>query len=188
MSLFLWKSGKMRFVEAGPRSQAFISLHAWQRQFISCNFASMGKKKRGINLSMLFTEIYGSLGMLMWLALATTCLEVTLVSVYLKIKPLHFLQHWYSICFCTMVIFGRIVCHISGGFPRPLLIAFTLNIFLCVCPDTEARRLLWSSALCPGLECLSLSLADYSLAQIYLMHPHRELLKSIFGVRRLPKL
>lgn len=65
--LILVESGKIKsFCEERPRSKAFISLHAWQKQFINCNFASMGKKDGSTSACYLwrFTEVWE---MLMWL-------------------------------------------------------------------------------------------------------------------------
>lgn len=151
-----------------PRSKAFISLHAWQKQFISCNFASMGKK-RGINLSMLFMEIYGSLG------------NANVINIYLqrvskwpscprfafKIKlcgekkiggdtesALHCksTQCWFLFFF----LFLRVLCHISGEFlPPPPSVPSFLSKYLSLCASVPRWRRGKPSGAFVLPECLS---------------------------------
>lgn len=142
---------------------------------------------------MLFMEIYRSLG------------NANVINIYLqhvlkwprcprsafKIKFLHFLGEkkkqnveWYRICFAersTMMIFGRIVCHISGGFLYPPSLLLSKYLSLCVCPQMKARRL--ERRFCPTEVSLSKmwTVPRINQAEIYLMHPHRVLLKSILG-------
>ena len=120
----------MSLCQGRPRSKAFISLHAWQKQFINCNFASMGKKEGSTSACYLwrFTEVWE---MLMWLTFIYNMFQN---GPHVHILPLRLsyctclrkkkIKDWYRICFAVqehtmMIFFLRILCHIRSGFLVP---------------------------------------------------------------------
>lgn len=210
--LILVESGKIRLLcWKKPRSEACISLHAWQSNSSTVILPQWAKKREGSTSACYlwrFTKVWETL---MWLTFIYNMalsgphvhMYISYINIYIYIQSqresereterlIQNLRMHNGVFFFFHKFYVTLV---EDFFSSPL----SKYLSLCECPQMKAW---WAEqCFCPNGVSLPLSLSivltlplsaalsllkmwtvpRISWAQIYLMHPHRVLLKSILG-------